>query len=67
LGTGSALKFFCMRAEDGDGDGVVEDEGAGVVELVGRPAESDAEGGGGGAGFLHLRNKFIGRRSSGVC
>ena len=42
-----------LGAEDGDGDGVFEDVGRGIVDLVGRSAKSYAEGGAGWAGFLH--------------
>ena len=50
---GRAFDLGGVVAEDRDGDGVVEDQGAGVVELVGGAAESYAEGGAGWAG-LHL-------------
>ncbi len=52
--SGSAGKFFRMSAEDGDGDGVFEDEGACIVELVGGSAKGHAKSGAGGARFLHL-------------
>ncbi len=40
-------------AEDGDGDGIVEDEGRGIVHLVGSAAECDAECGAGWLCWLH--------------
>ena len=53
-----------MRAEDGDGDGVVEDQGMGIVQLVSGSAEGHAaKSGAGGAGFLHLRYEFSGEAS----
>ena len=53
---GGAFDLRGVGTEDGDGDGVVEDEGWGVVELVGGAAESYAEGGTGWAG-LHLNKE----------
>ena len=44
-----------LGAEDGDGDGVFEDVGRGIVDLMGRAAQSYAESGAGWAGFLHSR------------
>ena len=44
-----------LGAEDGDGDGVFEDVGRGIVDLMGRSAQGYAEGGAGWAGFLHSR------------
>ena len=45
IAAGSAFDLGGVRAEDGDGDGVVEDEGRGVVELVGGAAHGDTQGG----------------------
>lgn len=41
---GCASNFFDVRAKDGDGDRVFEDEWFRVVELVGRSAHGYAEG-----------------------
>ena len=54
-GGGFAQLFGVVGAEDGDGDGVVEDEGPCVVDLVGGAAEGDAESGAGWAGRSHAR------------
>ncbi len=43
-----------LVAEDGDGDGVVEDAGWGVVDLVGGAAESYTERGAAWARLLHV-------------
>ena len=53
LGGGLVEVGGVLGAEDGDGDGVFEDVGRGIVDLMGRSAESYAEGGAGWAGFLH--------------
>lgn len=42
LGGGFGEVFGILRAEDGDGDGVVKDEGRTVVELMGGAAQCDA-------------------------
>ena len=50
----SSAQFFGVGlAEDGDGDGVVEDQRLRVVDLVCGAAKGDAEGGAGWAGRLH--------------
>jgi hypothetical protein len=46
--------FRVLLAEHGDGDGVFEDEGRRVVELMGGAAKSDAEGGAGWVGFQQV-------------
>ena len=53
VAAGCALQFRRVGAEDNGSDGVVEDERAGVVELVGGAAQGDLEGGARGAGGLH--------------
>ncbi len=53
LGGGLVEVGGVLGAEDGDGDGVFEDVGRGIVDLVGRSAQGYAEGGSGWEGFLH--------------
>ena len=52
-GGGAAHLFGVGVAEDGDGEGVVEDQRLGIVDLVGGAAHGYAEGGAGWLGFLH--------------
>ena len=53
LGCGLVNLGEIFRAEDGDGDGVVEDEGLRVVKLMRGAAHGYAESGAGWAGVLH--------------
>jgi hypothetical protein len=46
------LEFLGVGAENGSRHGIGEDQGWGIVELVGSPAESDAQRGVGGAGVI---------------
>ena len=52
-GFGCAAKLIGVGAEDGDCEGIVEDERGSVEDLVSSPAEGDAEGGARGARLFH--------------
>ena len=52
-GGGLAQLFRILAAEDRDRERILQDQGAGIVDLVRGPAEGYAEGSAGWAGFFH--------------
>jgi hypothetical protein len=55
VAAGCAVELFGVGAEDGDGDGVSEDEGMGVEELVRGSAQGHAESSTGWACVFHVK------------
>jgi hypothetical protein len=53
IAAGGAFNLGSVGAEDSDGDGIVEDQGRSVVELVGGAAHGDTESGVGRARLIH--------------